>query len=218
MELKELNNFFIKYKKKINSAVLSDELDKLGFRNQVLTNWNCNVKNINFFGIIRTLILNDTKDGNERIYRGLSFLESLKKDEILFVKGSDNYAYFGELMSRLSIKKGLKGVIIDGKTRDSIYTKKFKKFLILSKGYSPIDIKMRGRVDKTDKEFMTNKIKIKSYDYVFADEEAVIILPKKNIGKLVKNCKNTIENEKKIIKMINNKKGIKKILENFKEF
>ena len=144
---------------------MSDELDKLKLKNQVLTNWKSN-NDKSIIGFIRTMTLENTKSGNENIKKGLGFLEDLK-DEVLFVKGVINL-HILELMTRLSIKRNLKGVIINGKTRDSDFNKKIKNFTIFSKGYSPIDIKLRGKVKSTDKNFKINKTMIKSYDMVFA--------------------------------------------------
>jgi regulator of RNase E activity RraA len=202
-------------KKYINSSILSDELDKLNLKNQVLTNWRCNNHN-SIIGFIRTMTLENTSSGNENIKKGLGFLECLKKNEILFVKGSNNFAYFGELMTRLSIKRGLKGVIINGKTRDSDFTNKIKKFTIFSKGYSPVDIKLRGRVKKTDESFKLNKTIIKSYDIVFADLEGVVIIPAKITKSLYPRILNAIDNEKKIKKLIKKNSSVKQILKNFK--
>ena len=169
---------FLKIKNKLNSSLFSDELDKIKFNKQILINWNSN-NNESFFGIIRTITIENTKSGDENISKGLGFLETLNKNEILFVKGSNKFAYFGELMTRLSMKKKMKGVVIYGKTRDSNYTIKIKNFTILSKGYSPIDIKKRGKVKNTDKSFKIENVKIKSFDYIFADKEGVVIVTKK---------------------------------------
>ena len=65
MEKNILKKFF-KLKKVINSSILSDELDKLNLRNQVLTNWSCNNNN-SLMGFIKTMELKDTKTGNENI-------------------------------------------------------------------------------------------------------------------------------------------------------
>lgn len=216
MEKTLLKNF-IKIKNKINSSIFSDELDKLNLRNQILINWTLNF-NGSFFGIIRTLTIQNTKLGNENISKGLGFLETLNKDEILFIKGSDKFAYFGELMTRLSIKKNLKGTVIYGKTRDSNYTSKIKNFLILSKGYSPIDIKLRGKVKEVDKSFKIKKTTINSFDYIFADKEGVVIIPRKKAGILLKKILIAIKNEEKIKKMISRNFSVKKILDSFKEF
>ena len=216
MEKSILNKFF-KLKNLISSSILSDELDKLRLNNQILTDWQCN-NNKPIMGFIRTMTLENTKSGNENIKKGLGFLEKLKKKEILFVNGSQKFAYFGELMTRLSIKRKLKGAVIYGKTRDSDYTSKIKNFTIFAKGYSPIDIKLRGRVKFTDRSFKINKTFIKSNDIIFGDREGIVIIPAKKIKILYPKVICAINNEKKIKKMIGKKSSVNEILQNFKEF
>lgn len=208
---------FLKIKNKLNSSLFSDELDKIKFNKQVLINWNSN-NNESFFGIIRTITIENTKSGDENISKGLGFLETLNKNEILFVKGSNKFAYFGELMTRLSMKKKMKGVVIYGKTRDSNYTIKIKNFTIFSKGYSPIDIKKRGKVKNTDKSFKIENVKIKSFDYIFADKEGVVIIPKKIAMLLYRKLLTAIKNEENIKKLISKNVPVKIILNKFKEF
>ena len=208
---------FLKIKNKLNSSLFSDELDKIKFNKQILINWNSN-NNESFFGIIRTITIENTKSGDENISKGLGFLETLNKNEILFVKGSNKFAYFGELMTRLSMKKKMKGVVIYGKTRDSNYTIKIKNFTIFSKGYSPIDIKKRGKVKNTDKSFKIENVKIKSFDYIFADKEGVVIVPKKIAMLLYRKLLTAIKNEENIKKLISKNVSVKIILNKFKEF
>ena len=216
MEKALLNRFF-KLQKLLSSSILSDELDKLGLRHQILTDWSFN-NNKSIMGFIRTMELEDTRTGNENIRKGLSFLESLKKRDVLFVKGSNRFAYFGELMTRLSIKRRLSGAIIYGKTRDSDFTTQIKNFTVFSKGYSPIDIKLRGRVKNTDINFKLGKIKVKTKDIVFADREGVVVIPIDKVKFLYPRVISAINNEKKIKYMIKNKATVNQILNSFKEF
>jgi len=206
-----------KIKNKITSSILSDELDKIGLANQVLINWTVN-NNKPIMGFARTVLIKESRSGDENIKLGLSFLDKLSSDDILIVNGSNNFAYFGELMTRLSIKKGFKGAIINGKTRDSIFTKKKKNFTIFSKGYSPIDIKLRGRVFKTDVSIKIKKTNIKKNDIIYADEEGVVIIPKECLKKLIPGIEKSINNELKVINLINNDVSIKNILKQVKEF
>ena len=206
-----------KLKNKITSSILSDELDKIGYRNQVLTNWYTN-NDKTLMGFARTVLIKESRIGNENIKLGLGFINKLNHSDILVVNGSNKFAYFGELMTRLSIKRGFKGVIINGKTRDSIFTKKKKNFTIFSKGYSPVDIKLRGRVVKTDATIKIENTTIKKNDILYADKEGVVVIPKESIKRLLPGIIRSINNELKVIKLINKNTSIKKILKTVKEF
>jgi len=109
---------------KLCSGMFSDELDKMGFRHQVIRTHVFN-KPLKCCGPIRTVLTETKVNVSENIHQGLIFIESMKEGEILVVSGSDKYAYFGELMSRLCMRQRVGGVVIDGLTRDSIVTRNF---------------------------------------------------------------------------------------------
>ena len=165
------------------SGVFSDELDKLGYKNQVINGFKLNKNSNRIFGKIRTLLIETIQTPDENIKKGLGFLSTLQNGEVLFVKGSDEFAYFGELMSRLSMEIGLSGVVIDGLTRDGYFTQSID-LGIFCKGYSPKDIKGRGRVLDTDCKIEIRGLSINSGDYIFGDNDALVIIPQHIIKNL----------------------------------
>ncbi|MCP4135910.1 MAG: hypothetical protein GY754_33385 [bacterium] len=199
------------YKSEYCTGIFSDELDKLGYKNQVSINWKLNKPGLNLFGFIRTLTIETIETKDERIDKGLNFLGSLNGNEIFLVKGSSDFAYFGELMSRLSREIGLSGVIIDGLTRDTFYTHTID-LPIFARGYSPVDIKGRGRVAEVDVEVEVNNIKVKSGDLVFADNDGVVFIPKEIIQELIPKINEAAKEEFEIKKMISDGKSIAEIL------
>lgn len=199
------------------SGVFSDTLDKMGFRHQVAAGWQLNNSKLRMFGRARTLTIETIETPDERIKKGLGFLGSLDKNDILVVKGSYKFAYFGELMSRLSQERGLAGVIIDGLTRDTYYTQQID-LPIFAKGYSPVDIKGRGRVDEVDVPLDIDGIKVSSGDYIFGDSDAVVFIPTAEFDELVKRANAAVEEEGNIKEMIRQGKSIEEILDVAKEF
>ncbi|HEC1750213.1 TPA: RraA family protein [Campylobacter lari] len=215
---KEFSNFFnLKFLNEYCSGIFSDELDKLGYKNQVINGLLINKSSLRMFGKIRTLVIETIDTPDENIKMGLNFLASLNNGEILFVKGSNEFAYFGELMSRLSQEIGLSGIVVDGLTRDTFYTQNIN-LPIFAKGYSPKDIKGRGRVKEVDVDFFIDNIKISSGDYIFGDNDACVILPKNIISELAKKINIAVEEEYNIKQMIFDGKTISDILQVAKEF
>lgn len=194
------------------SGMVSDLLDKMGYRNQVINQLHLNL-NLKYFGRCRTVLLSDSQAG-ENIQKGLSFLESLDNGDVLVVQGSNEYAYFGELMTRLSETVGLAGVVIGGLTRDSTY---ISKLPIHSFGYTPKDIKGRGTVVAVDCPVEIRGVKIKPGDYVFGDKDGVVIIPQEIDGFFAK-IEHTIMEEDDIKRKIASKLPISSILESHKEF
>lgn len=166
---------------------------------------------------IRTLLIETIQTPDENIKKGLGFLSGLGNGEVLFVKGSDEFAYFGELMSRLSMEIGLSGVVIDGLTRDSYFTQNID-LGIFCKGYSPKDIKGRGRVLDTDCEIKVKALSINSGDYVFGDSDAIVIIPQSIMKDLAINVLSAVKEEVRIKELIRQGISVNELLKSVKEF
>ena len=212
------NNFFLKEcESEYCSGLFSDEMDKMGYRNQVVADWKLNNTSGRLFGKVRTLTLEEIETSDERISIGLGFLGKLAAGEVLVVKGSNQFAYFGELMSRLSTEVGIDGVIIDGLTRDTFYTQTIK-LPIFARGYTPVDIKGRGRVKVTDEAVKIGGVEVHSGDFVFADSDAVVFVPKSIINEVIKRVNIAAIEELEIKRKINSGVSIREILLEHKEF
>lgn len=199
------------------TGIFSDELDKMGYKNQVVAGWKLNNSKARVFGKVRTLKVIEMETADEQIKLGLSFLGSLKGGEVMVVKGSNQFAYFGELMSRLSEEVGIDGVIIDGLTRDTFYTQRIE-FPIFAKGYTPVDIKGRGRVEQPDSDIEVQGVPVRTGDYVFADSDAVVFIPKEILSELIKRVNKAALEELEIKQKIAKGVPISRILLDHKEF
>lgn len=199
------------------SGVFSDELDILGHRSQVVNGFTLNNSRLRCFGRVRTLTLEEMETDDERISLGLGFLGKMAPDEVLVVKGSMDFAYFGELMTRLSMRGGLAGAVIDGLTRDTYFTQTVD-FPVFAKGYSPKDIKGRGRVASVDEPVTLDGVNFTSGDYLFGDADAVVAVPAAVIEPLSAVCRASVTEEQDIKKMIADGLSVDEILNNVKAF
>ncbi|MDK2820429.1 MAG: hypothetical protein PWP31_394 [Clostridia bacterium] len=200
------------------SGMFSDELDKMGFRSQVIDGLLLNNPYKKFYGRVRTIQLETIETSDENIAKGLGFLETFLPGEILCVEGSSEFAYFGELMSRIAIRQKLGGVIIGGLTRDSAFTQNLIDLLIFAEGYSPRDIKGRGRVKATDIKIKIKEVQISPGDWAFGDKDGIVIIPGPQRCEVEKRVIKTINDEVDIMKAIDSGLGIKEILKKHKEF
>lgn len=224
--IKTFDNWYSDYTKKklekYESGLFSDILDEFGYYNQVITGLTSN-NTKKFFGRARTILLKD-RDGiadyqGENIDMGLSFIETCDKGEILIVQGSEKYAYFGQLMTRLCTRKGLEGVVIGGLTRDSNYTSA-AELPIHATGYSPVDIKERGAVVETDSNIVVKGVNICFGDYVYGDADGIVVIPRDLFEDkdFQSRLSNALLEEESIKTYISSGKSVKEILENFKSF
>lgn len=201
------------------SGLFSDVMDKMGYKNQIILNMRKNLEMVSFIGRARTLLIENVETDDENIRCGLSFLGDIKNDEVLIVKGSYEFAYFGELMTKLSTQIGIRGVVIDGLTRDTNYTHRKEVTLpILAKGYSPVDIKGRGRVQDTDVTIEVDGVVIHEGDLIYADNEAVCVIPREIEVNVIAEVKNKLKDEQRITKLIESKVSVQELLEQVTEF
>ncbi len=203
---------------KLCSGMYSDILDSMGYRNQVITGWFANNKPFRMMGYARTLQLVSMDTDDERIDVGLTFVGDVKEGEILVVEGSPDFAYFGEMMTRLSLRQGIGGVVIDGLTRDTVYTHDRCPLNILARGYSPVDIKGRGRVESTDGSIMIGGHPLSSGDLLFADSDALVIIPTAIIDAVQMEIEMVVKEEERIISLIDQQVSIPEILTSVKAF
>ena len=204
--------------KALCSGLFSDNLDRMGYRNQVIAGWQSNVVPCRFMGRARTLRLEVLDTDDERIEEGLSFIETLRPGEVFLVEGCDRFAYFGELMMRLTARQQISGVVIDGLTRDSVYTHAQRELIILSQGLTPVDIKGRGRVAACDKPIHVRGVSVVPNQLVFADSDALVIIPEACEEELFAAIQQNIKDEKDVIKLIDNGASVAEILCRVHEF
>lgn len=203
----------------VDSGMFSDVMDTMGYKNQIIIGFLRNIQGIKTIGRARTLTLETIETDNEEIQKGLTFIGEIQNIEILLVKGSEKFAYFGELMTRLSERQGIKGIVIDGMTRDSNYTTSSAVSLpILAKGYSPVDIKGRGRVEQLDCDISIENVTISPNDLIFIDNEAICVIPKEIEAEVLVEVQKKVDEEKRIKHLISGQTSIAEMLKNIKEF
>lgn len=201
------------------SGLFSDVMDKMGYRNQIIVNLKRNKPMVSFIGRARTVLIETIETDDENIRAGLSFLGQLGEGDILIVKGSNEFAYFGELMTKLSSQIGVEGVIIDGLTRDTNYTHRSDVMLpIIARGYSPVDIKGRGRVKSSDVVIKIDGIEIHPQNLIYADNEAVCVIPSEIEEEVIVKVKEKIKEERHITELIRGGITVDKLLEQVTEF
>lgn len=204
---------------KLCSGLFSDVMDRLGYQEQIITGMQRNHSLISFMGRARTVSIKAEDTDDENIRMGLSFLGTVGEGEVLVVNGSEKFAYFGEMMTRMSVRNQIEGIVINGMTRDTNYTHRNDVALpILAKGYSPVDIKGRGRVKAVDTEIVIDGVKICPGNLIYADNEAVCVVPEQIETEVLAKVKEKMNEEEQIVEWINSGMSVKELLERVDEF
>jgi 4-hydroxy-4-methyl-2-oxoglutarate aldolase len=210
-----MNSWVYKY---ACTGMFSDQLDKMGFPHQVIAGLHPNNPHLKFYGQIRTARFEIVESKDENFNKELRFLGNLSPGEILCVESSSQFAYFGELMSRIAIRQKLGGVIIGGLTRDSYYTQNLTDLLIFSEGYSPCDLKGRGRVQDTDVQIKIKGVPVNPGDWAFGDSDGIVIIPEQLRLDLGERIIKSIKAENDLAKEIESGMSIEDLLKKHKVF
>lgn len=168
------------------------------------------------FGPCKTIECEVGPYEDENIELGLGYLDECSAGDVLIVSGADEFAYFGELMSRLSSERNLNGAIIFGATRDTRFTA--QHVTVLAHKYTPVDIKGRGRVKATGMPLNFNGSKIDEKMIVVADSDGAIFFEKEYLSEHVDELLLEVRHEQMLIKKINEGLSVVEILKFTKGF
>uniref|UniRef100_UPI00193114EE hypothetical protein n=1 Tax=Treponema endosymbiont of Eucomonympha sp. TaxID=1580831 RepID=UPI00193114EE len=84
--------------------------------------------------------------------------------------------------------------------------------------YSPVDIKGRGRVQAVDVDILVDGVEIHKDDLIFADNDAICVIPKEIEQKVLALAEKNEAEEKRIIALIDSGISIEDLLKQVKSF
>lgn len=114
-----------------------------------------------------------SKPNHERVAQ---MIDQLMPGDVYILQANDNSrAHFGDIMAHFLKKKGVKGAVLQGWTRDwrKIYSMGFP---LWAKGVQPQDSADRWGITNYLEEIVIGNIFITPYDYIFADDDAVLVI------------------------------------------
>lgn len=118
--------------------------------------------------------------------------------QVIASGGFRDVAEFGDISGKLARKFGAEGVVLDAPTRDIKLIKK-DKFPIFSDGVQPIDAYSRWQITEFEVPItmpgLEGTVYINPGDYIFADPDAVIVIPKDLVEKVLESASARLEKE-----------------------
>jgi len=211
--------FFRQLSSKINSSMISDTLDELNIKNKVITGLELNLKDKKLLGRAKTLKIKEKTDSSQgNIYEALNSYKTITSGDIIVVENEiPEFAYFGNLNAGLAIRSGAIGAIIGGKTRDSSEIKHLD-FPVFSEGFTCKDIKNKGQVESINKKISIKGVEICPDDLIFADNEGIVVIPKKFESLVLEKCFEIMDRENEIILDITKREEISLIRQRYGDF
>jgi regulator of RNase E activity RraA len=184
----------------LTSSMLSDVLDGFQINDKVILGLTLNFSGKKIFGRAKTLrIKKSSESDTTTIYDALNSYRTIVPGDIIVVENElPQFAYFGELNAYLALRSGAIGAIIGGKTRDSKEVR-LLDFPVFAEGYVCKDIKYNGTVDYINKKIKIRNVEIGYEDLIFADNDGIVVIPKKWEKQVLDKCIETIKKEHHIL-------------------
>lgn len=165
----------------LTTAILSDSLDKVGLREQVLTDrLVCVVPGTRIAGRARTAQFVPTLDVDPAhpYDAAIDFIDSTAPGDLIVIATdqSNASAFWGELFSAAAHGRGAVGMITDGNVRD---TDKIQAlgFGAFARSARPIDYRGRMVIAATQEPVTIGGVVIAPGDLVMADDDGTVVVP-----------------------------------------
>ena len=166
-------------------AVISDALDRLGRRDQVLDFairplW----PEARLAGVAVPVVIAADTSEPEFPYDGeLTALDGLRPGDVplFIVEDGVRCASWGELFSCAAIGRGAAGVVVDGYARDAAQIKTLG-FPTFARGLSPLDTFARAVVTGVDVEARVGGVDVRPGDLVVGDVDGIVVVPAETIS------------------------------------
>lgn len=161
------------------SAVVSDILDRHGYRHQVLPPYIRAMGNRReMVGRAYPVLVNETFAMPKNPYFQLiETLDAIQENEVFITNHlSDRAAFWGELLSNACASHRAAGAIVDGLVRD-LKRIELLGFPVFGRGASPVDSLGRFEVLANREPIECGGVHIVPGDLVIADDDGVVVVP-----------------------------------------
>lgn len=165
---------------KLAASVISDILDALGFRDQVM---RATIRPLSpqamVVGRAMPVLYAEVFEVPEKPYQmEMEVVDSLKPDDVLvaYAPVTAKAAVWGGLLSTAAKARGARGAVIEGLTRDSKAITAMS-FPVFASGISPLDAKGRLRVFAYRCAIECGGVLVEPGDIIFGDIDGVVVIP-----------------------------------------
>jgi regulator of RNase E activity RraA len=165
---------------RITTAMLSDALDAVGRRAQVLSGAvRPLARGMRAAGRAATVQFGPVEEDADRPYDEIiAFVDGLARGAVAVVAtgASERSGYWGELFSAAAVGRGAAGVVCDGFVRDAAKIERLA-FPVFATGTRPIDFRARMQVTARDRPVACGGVVVAPGDLVLADDDGVVVVP-----------------------------------------
>lgn len=183
---------------KLFPAVVSDMLDTLGYRQQVMAPrmrpLYASARVVGSVATVRALPVEVVPEAREDQYRlHLEAIEALTPGQVL-VTSPIEACFWGELMSIAARNRGCTGVVIDGYTRD-VSGIEALDFPVFCTGVSAADALGRSHVVEYGGPIEAGGVRMSQGDLVIGDTDGVVVVPSEVAEEVIAKAEEKVNGE-----------------------
>ncbi len=186
------------------SGAVYDVLRSMGYSNQVLPHTIRPLEPYKLAGQIYTVsgYVDQTLDAHQTLLSWTALLSKAPKDSVVICQPNNHLmALMGELSAETLQFRGVRGYIVDGGCRDSEFITNIG-FKVFCSFFTAVDVVGRWVADRFAEPITIGNVTICSGDYVLADRDGIVIIPKAIIEKVIDKTEAVLKTESKVRKAI----------------
>lgn len=189
----------------IYTGAISDVLDEMDYRNQVLpSSIQALERGQRVAGIAMPVEGQSTKslDPEEVYIPVLQMLGDLRNGDVIVTQAQDSVsAHLGELSCETAKFRGARGAVIDGGARDIDYILKLG-FPVFCRYHTPQDVMGRWKLVSHGKEIKIGNVTVRRGDFVVGDKDGVLIIPREITLQVLEKAEEVVNTENLVRKAI----------------
>lgn len=179
-------------------GVVADNLDKLGYTEQVLPpSINPLAREMRVAGIAYPVRgrRDESVEYEQNIRRILEMLSDASEESVLAIQSQDNTAaHLGELSTTALDEQGCRGAIIDGGVRDVRFILE-QDFPVFSRYRTPADAPPRWRLEDWNVPIEIGDVEIQPGDVLLGDVDGVVHVPRDIAQEVLEAAEETADTE-----------------------
>jgi|SRR5579871_6005109 4-hydroxy-4-methyl-2-oxoglutarate aldolase len=144
----------------------------------------------------------DTLDAHQSLLKWCELLSTAPTGTVLVCQPNDHtLAHMGELSSEVLVYKNVLGYIVDGGCRDSAFIERLG-FPVFCKYFTPADVVGKWAAHSFGKPLQIGEVTISAGDYVLADRDGIIIIPREIAEEVILQTEEVLRTENLLRKAI----------------
>ena len=186
----------------LDSAAISDAMDSLNLQGALL-NIKARIKQVKMIGPAFTVKYENIDAKPDSQLNAGTYIDMVPAGAVIVIDGNQraDCTNWGNILTHKALQQKISVTVIAGSVRDIEEIRELRYPLFSSHIYM-VTGKNRTRVQSLQKPVTIADVKIRPDDWLFGDENGVLVLPKEHLTEIIQRALNVQKTENDIIKAI----------------